>query len=367
MIGRLLVNNGDEVAVGAPIAVLLTPGETQQEIERVLSAAIKHALPTAGNVPEADKVTPAMITLPSLALDEQTLPEIPSAPVVHRRTFASPVARLLARQHGIELDSVRGSGPNGRIVKYDVQLLTQHVPQPAAPAQQAAGQSTWTAIPHSNMRRTIARRLSESQSTVPHFYVSLDCRVDRLLELRAEINATQSQKISINDFVLKATAMALRELPGMNVAWTEQAVLQFNSVDICLAVSTEKGLMTPIIRDAANQSLLQISVQAAQLAVRARAGQLRPEEFQGGSFSVSNLGMYGIEEFSAIINPPQSGILAVGAVRQEPVINAQGQVVPAQCMRCTLSVDHRSVDGAMAARWLAAFRQLIQAPVSLLL
>ena len=341
VIARLLVKNGDDVAVGAPIAVLLAPGETQQDIDQVLSASVFNAVPMH--------------------------PQHAVVSVASRRIFASPVARLLARQHAIELESVRGSGPNGRIVKHDVKVLIQHAPEPTFTAQQPATQSVSTTIPHSNMRRTIARRLTESKATVPHFYLSLDCRMDRLLELRAEINATQPHKVSINDFVLKAVAIALRDVPEVNVHWTQEAILQLHAVDVSVAVSTEKGLMTPIIRDAANKSLLQISVQASQLAGRARAGQLRPEEFLGGSFSVSNLGMYGVEAFSAIINPPQSGILAVGAVRQEPVIDPNGQIVPGQLMRCTLSVDHRSVDGALAARWLAAFRQLIQAPVSLLL
>ncbi len=361
VLGRLLVNNGDEVPVGAPIVVLLAPGETQADADRLLAGVVDDS-------PLVDNVAPAPTVSPGV---EAT---------ANRRIFSSPVARLLARERGVDLATVRGTGPNGRVIKYDVMLAIQAlgektlvvavppaVKQPTATTPATAGASTWTEVPHSSMRRTIARRLTESKTTVPHFYLSVDCRVDRLVSMRAELNAGQSQKISVNDFVLRAAALALREVPGVNVAWTDAALLQFHAIDIALAVSTDKGLITPIIRDAASKSLLAISTEARTLAARARDGQLRADEFQGGGFSVSNLGMYGIEEFSAIINPPQAGILAVGATRAQPVVDEGGQIRVGQVMRCTLSVDHRAVDGALAAAWLAAFRRLLEAPVTLLI
>lgn len=375
VIARLLVSQGDEVAVGAPIAVLRGPKDTQEDVDRLLSASaapkavIAKADSQVSTVSNrtAEPVPPSTVVLTQPV--PVSVPAVMSAgvSVASSRVFASPVARLLASQHAIDLGAVHGSGPNGRVVKHDVQLVIQGAAESPAHARQTLSRPPPTLVPHTNMRRTIARRLTESKSTVPHFYLSLDCRMDRLLALRAEINATQPQKVSINDCVLKATAIALRDVPEMNVAWTDEAVQKFHEVDISVAVSTEKGLMTPIIRDAASQSLLQIAAQAAQMAARARAGQLRSDEFLGGSFSVSNLGMYGIDEFAAIINPPQAGILAVGAIRQEPVVDPDGRIVVGQLMCCTLSVDHRCVDGAVAARWLAALRQLIQNPVTLLL
>ena len=343
VLANLLVKNGDEVPVGAAIAVLLGVGETQTDADRLLAGA---------------QAAPPAVIAESNAGAQPTVSQVGS-PARAGRIFSSPVARLLARQHGIDLATVHGTGPNGRVVKHDVLVLTLDA------GGKPAGD--WTEVPHTNMRRTIARRLTESKTTVPHFYLSVDCRVDRLVSLRAELNADQSQKISVNDFVLRATALALREVPGVNVAWTDTALLQFHDVDIALAVSTDKGLITPIIRDAANKSLLTISAEARLLAERARHGQLRADEFQGGSFSVSNLGMIGIDEFSAIINPPQAGILAVGASRAQPVVDDGGQIRVGQVMRCTLSVDHRAVDGALAASWLAAFRRLVEAPVALLI
>lgn len=215
------------------------------------------------------------------------------------------------------------------------------------------------------MRRTIARRLAESKSTIPHFYLSVDCRMDRLLALRAEINAGAARKISVNDFVVRAVAVALREVPEANVAWTDTAMRQFRSADIAVAVSTDTGLITPIVRAADSKPLSVISAEIAELAARARAGQLRPDEYQGGSFSVSNLGMHGVAEFSAIINPPEAAILAVGVTQPMPVVR-DGQVEVAQVMRCTLSVDHRAIDGALAAKWLAAFRRLLENPLAML-
>lgn len=215
------------------------------------------------------------------------------------------------------------------------------------------------------MRRTIARRLSESKASIPHFYLSVDCRVDRLLALRQEFNATAPRKVSINDFIVRASALALRAVPEANVAWTDSAMRQFAHADIAVAVATDEGLITPIVRAADTLTVSEISAAIAELAARARAGKLKPSEYQGGSFSVSNLGMYGVDGFSAIVNPPQAAILAVGAVQKKPVVEGDALAV-GSVLACTLSVDHRAIDGALAGRWLAEFRRVLEAPMALL-
>ena len=380
ILGKILAQAGTDYAVGAPIAVLLVPGESADAVRSLVDDGTGRADARSGAANSSGEP----------AGDVHTTLETSQGP--GKRIFSSPVARLLARRHGLDLTQVRGSGPNGRVVKYDVMLaaalladrreeptstvarapeanpadLTARA-RPIAEGSFARAASPWTEIPHTGMRRTIARRLVESKSSVPHFYLTADCRADRLIELRTQINEGRSEPVSVNDLVLRATALALREEPAVNVAWSDDAVLQFERVDLALAVSTPGGLITPIIRDAAGRSLLEIHSEARRLAQRARDGQLRPEEFIGGSFCVSNLGMYGVDEFAAIINPPQAGILAVGAVRAQPVVDVNGQIAVGQIMRCVLSVDHRVVDGALAARWLAAFRRLIETPVSLLI
>lgn len=288
------------------------------------------------------------------------------------RIFASPLARRLAAQRGLDLAALRGSGPNGRIVKRDIEQAATAAAAASAPAvarpaaPQAKASDAFTEIPHSNMRRTIARRLSESKATIPHFYLTADCRMEPLLALRAQINANAPRKISVNDFIVRAVAVALREVPAANVGWTDTAMRQYPQADIAVAVATDAGLITPIVRAADTKPLSVISAEIADLATRARASQLRPEEYQGGSFSVSNLGMFGVSEFSAIINPPQAAILAVGATQAVPVVEG-GALKAGQVMRCTLSVDHRAIDGALAAQWLAAFKRLLENPLSMLI
>ncbi len=357
VLGRLLVQAGQEVEVGAPIAVLLAEGETAANVDALLQAA-GAAAPTAAPA-QQQSAAPVSAAVTSATSD------------AGERLRASPLARRLAAQRGMALAGLAGSGPNGRIVKIDIERASSQatagaaVPAAAAPVSAPAGAAGYTEVPHSNMRRTIARRLSESKSTVPHFYLSVDCRMERLLALRAEINAAAGRKISVNDFIVRAVAVALREVPQANVGWTDSAMRQYQQADIAVAVSTDSGLITPIVRAADSKTLSQISQEIADLAVRARAGQLRPEEYQGGSMSVSNLGMYGVGEFAAIINPPQAAILAVGASRQQPVVEG-GELKVGTVMRCTLSVDHRAIDGALAAQWLAAFQRAIESPLSML-
>ncbi|WP_454732592.1 MULTISPECIES: pyruvate dehydrogenase complex dihydrolipoamide acetyltransferase [Cupriavidus] len=358
VLGRRLVAAGQDVEVGAPIGVLLAGGETGVDVGALIAAA--------GGAPASQAEAPAE-TAPPAAVDVAGGNATQAA-----RVFASPLARRLAAQRGLDLAALRGSGPNGRIVKRDVEQAAA-VPAPAsappvAPQAQANTPATaaFTEIPHSNMRRTIARRLGESKSTIPHFYLTADCRMERLLALRAEINAAAPRKISVNDFVVRAVAVALREVPAANVGWTDAAMRQYHQADIAVAVSTDAGLITPIVRAADQKPLSRISEEIADLAARARASQLRPEEYQGGSFSVSNLGMFGVSEFSAIINPPQAAILAVGATQAVPVVE-DGALRAGQVMRCTLSVDHRAIDGALAAQWLAAFKRLLENPLAMLI
>lgn len=353
-VARLLVNNGTEVAVGAPIAVLIDAGESVADADRILqSTPEKNASATLVSDPE------------------------PRGSQASQRVFSSPVARLLAKQHGLDLNLIVGSGPNGRIVKYDVLRAIQNDGESnisSVPARikgsdtlEHPAQAAFSDTPHTNMRRTIARRLTESKSTVPHFYLTVECRMDNLIALRTEINTTAQVKISVNDFIVLAAARALRDVPKMNVSWTEAAIREYHQVDISIAVSTQAGLITPILRNVNSKSLSQISFEIRALADRSKQGQLRPDEFQGGSFSISNLGMYGVDEFAAIINPPQAAILAVGAVKAQPVVNSSGVIEAGQIMRCTLSVDHRAVDGALAATWLAAFRRYIESPSMMLI
>ena len=361
VMGQWLVPAGQEVEVGAPIAVLLAAGEAAADVQALLQAAGAVATAPAAAAASAVPGTPA--------------PAATTAQASGERLRASPLARRLAAQRGVDLSRLQGSGPGGRIVKIDVERAQAAAPAPAlasAPVAAApvaapagSGASAFTEVPHSSMRRTIARRLAESKSTIPHFYLTVECRMERLLALRTEINASASRKISVNDFIVRAVAVALREVPQANVGWTDTAMRQYAQADVAVAVSTDTGLITPIVRAADRKTLSQISAEIADLAARARAGQLRPEEYQGGSFSVSNLGMHGVGAFSAIINPPQAAILAVGAAQQKAVVE-DGTLAVGTAMHCTLSVDHRAIDGALAAQWLAAFQRAIESPLSIL-
>jgi pyruvate dehydrogenase E2 component (dihydrolipoamide acetyltransferase) len=313
VVARLFVPAGDAaVAVGAPIALVVAPGE--------------HAPASAG------------------------------AP----RVFATPIARRIAREWDLDLPSLTGSGPNGRIVKQDVLSAR---PAPSAPAPVAAGPS---AVPHSSMRRVIAGRLVEARQSIPHYDLTVDVELDAVLDVRRGLNAGRAngERLSLNDFVVKGVGRALREVPAVNASWTEDAVLRHAGIDVAVAVSTEAGLITPVVRGVDEKPVAVLSAELKALAKRARAGRLRPDEYQGGGFTVSNLGMYGVREFAAIINPPQSGILAVGVAEQRPVVR-DGAVVIRTLMTCTLSVDHRTVDGAVGAQFLSAFRSALERPLAL--
>lgn len=366
VLGKIFFPDGSQnVKVDATIALLLAPGETSSALTQTMAAA-----PAAKAVP-APAASPAAPHVAASAV--ASVAAVATAPMTASgRILASPLARRMAAERRVDLASIKGSGPGGRIVKLDVEAAQataiSAVPAvPAVPVAAFASVSAYEEIPNSSMRRTIAKRLSEAKQTIPHFYVSIDCSIDALLRLRSEIaDCPDGTKLSVNDFVIKAASLALRKLPGVNASWTEAAIRRYSSVDVSVAVSTPSGLITPIIRNADIKSLAQISAEVKDLAERARLGKLREEEYQGGGFTISNLGMYGIREFAAIINPPQSAILAIGAGEQRAVVR-DGALAIATVMTCTLSADHRVVDGALGAEYLAAFKKLIEHPLSMLL
>jgi len=289
--------------------------------------------------------------------------------------FASPLARRIAKGAGIDIARITGSGPHGRIVQTDVEkakaggVPAAAKPQPGVIVPQIG--PAYREVPLNNFRKIAAKRLAEAKQTIPHFYLTIDCAIDRLLALRTEINARlaadkSETKVSVNDFVIRAVALALRKVPGANASFADTVIREYTEVDVSVAVATPNGLITPIIKHADEKTLVQISNEMKGLAARARDNKLRPEEFQGGGFTISNLGMYGVKQFEAIINPPQGCILAVGAGEQRPVAR-DGKLEIATLMSCTLSVDHRVVDGALGAVFLQAFKPLIEEPISLLL
>ncbi|MBU1586882.1 MAG: 2-oxo acid dehydrogenase subunit E2 [Actinobacteria bacterium] len=351
-VARLLVAAGDNVAVGTPIAVVLAAGEGDDAIGPALAAAGMSAEPEAPAA-AAPAAAPAPVAAPAAV----------QAEAAGDRLFASPIVRRLARERGIDLSAVTGSGPEGRIVRRD--LDGAQVAPAAAPAVAPAPAPGSTDVPLTGMRRAIARRLTESKTTVPHFYVTAHCNVGELLELRKRVNSAIETKVSVNDFVLKAVAGALRAVPEANAIWGGDVIRRFDTVDLAVAVAVEGGLLTPVLRGVESLTLTQVAAAVADAAARARAGKLRQEELEGGSFSVSNLGMYGVDEFSAILNPPQSGILAVGAAKERPIV-VDGQLAVGSVMTVTLSADHRVIDGAVAAQWMAKFVALIENPVAIL-
>ncbi|RUT25932.1 pyruvate dehydrogenase complex dihydrolipoamide acetyltransferase [Asaia sp. W19] len=362
ILGRIVVPEGSEgVKVNSPIAILVDEGE---------------AVPDAVEAPAAKKAEPAPQTVaqpastPAASAQPSPAQSAPVAGPAGKRVFASPLARRIASQKGIDLAALKGTGPNGRILRRDVENAKPVTTAAAAAPVMVPAEAK--RVPNSSMRKVIARRLSESKQTVPHFYVSVDIELDALLALRSKLNAASPSegegqfKISVNDMMIKAVALALRDCPGLNVQYTEAETLHFPEIDISMAVSIPDGLITPIIRQADRKSLRAISAEARDLAKRARDGKLKPEEFQGGTFSISNMGMFGVREFAAIINPPQAGILAIAAGEKRAVVRGD-QLAVATVMTATLSVDHRAVDGALGAQWLNALRDIVQNPYSLVI
>jgi len=370
---RLLIQPGQTVEVGTPIAVFADAGDTDDDIEAALAAAGGGSV-SASATPAAQADSAQCDPAP-VAVQEATgaleKPQIVAAS--SGRLSVSPLVRKRAREEGVDLSQVSGTGPGGRIVKKDLESFLSSAatapvaPQPATvvPVSAVSGEAAYTDKPHTSMRRAIARRLTESKTTVPHFYVTADCRMEKLLEARTQMNEAVGIKISVNDWVMKAVALALMEVPDANVVWRDDALRYFDRADIAVAVAVEGGLLTPVLRGVESMSLTQINSEVARLATKAREGTISLPEIEGGSFSVSNLGMYGIDSFQAILNPPQSGILAVGAAREAAVVEG-GQLVAGTVMTVNLSADHRAVDGALAAQWMKAFRHYIENPLALL-
>ena len=398
-IAKIVVPEGtQDVAVNDVIAVLANEGE---DVKAAGAGAAKPtasgtAPPKAAEAPAAAKPapTPAAAAAPApKATAPAAAAPAPQATVPasqtngHARTFSSPLARRLAKEAGIELTRVIGSGPHGRVIARDVEEaksgkgLKAPAAAPAGAPSIAPSMSdkqiralyedgSYEVIPHDGMRRTIAQRLTASVQTIPHFYLTMDCNIDKLVEAREEINAAAPKdkdgkpayKLSVNDFVIKALALALQRVPNANVSWTDGGMLKHKHSDVGVAVAMPGGLITPIIRKAETKPVSVISAEMKDFAARARARKLKPEEYQGGTTAVSNLGMYGIKDFTAVINPPHATILAVGAGEERPIVK-NGKIEVAQIMSVTMSCDHRAVDGALGAELIGAFKMLIENPV----
>lgn len=359
-LAKILINAGEFAEVGAAIGILLAANEGQAELEKLL-AEISNQTEEPQEVAEVTAEDKGF----SLNTNNQNNHNDISS---SERIFVSPLAKRMAKDASIDLKSIIGSGPYQRIVKKDIlqaiQATNNAISSEVAPTKQP--DSNVLEVAHTAMRRTIASRLTESKQNIPHFYLKANCIVDDLLTLRARINATANTKISVNDLIVKAVALALQNIPEMNVIWTDAAMLKHQSIDISVAVSTDTGLITPIVKNANNLSVSNLSRQIKELATRAREGKLQRDEYTGGSFTISNLGMYGTEEFSAIINPPQSAILAVGSAKKQAIVK-DDDIKIAQTISMTLSVDHRAIDGALAAQWLQEFKQIIENPFSILI
>ncbi len=392
---KALVAAGSQVEVGAPIAVLGAVGERVDDLAallRELGVAEESApviaerrdvpdQPVERAEPDVDPGSgaPVVEPAPESPVVEAPAPSAEPDPATPARppgrVFASPLARKIARDAGLAIEDIPGTGPRHRVLRRDVDALlaSRRVAPPAVPSAATPAVSPpatvagFEDVPHTRLRRVVAERLATSKREAPHFYVRTTVRVERLLALRAELNEALDGevKVSVNDLVVKAVALAHERVPDLNVTWTDDAVRRWHTADIAVAVATDRGLVTPVLRDVGHRSVSSVAAGVRELAGRAREGRLRQEELEGGSITVTNLGMYGVEEFAAIINPPHAAILAVGAVREEPVVQ-DGSVVAGSVMSLTLSVDHRPVDGVVAARWLAELTGLLERPVRLL-
>ena len=361
IIAKILVPEGtEEVPVNSLIAVLVEEDEKDADID----GFIANNQSTSGVIPVLNSsVVETIISQPLENKTPDLVGQKEKDSEIKTRIFASPLAKRIASIEGISLSNIVGSGPGGRVVKADVLAFEKNSSSAAAIRR---NNEEYTLVPNNNMRKVIAKRLLESKLTVPHFYLSIECAMDNVFKLREQININfaddKSKKLSVNDFIILASAKALKDVPTANASWTDNAIVMYNNVDISVAVAIDGGLITPIIKNADQKDITKISSEMKDLAKRARENALSPEEFQGGGFSISNLGMYGIKKFSAIINPPQGCIMAVGASSKRPVvINDKFEVIT--IMDVTLSCDHRVVDGAVGAGFLAAFKKYIEAPI----
>jgi len=382
ILGKILVPEGAQgVKVNEVIALLLEEGEDKKALADYKPKAAATAKKEESGVESRESEEKQKSAPASFLSTAPTYAPPPPPPVVSRdsrlstpdsKIFASPLAKRVAADKGVDLRRVQGTGPHGRIVRADVEGAQGGF---GGGGVVMRNPNEYSSLPNNNMRKVIAKRLTESKQFVPHFYLTVSVELDKLLEVRKELNAEAealagkegkpAYKLSVNDLVIKATALGLKRIPAANAMWTDEAILRFGNVDISIAVATDGGLITPIIRNADQKTVVQISAEMKDLAARARAGKLKPEEFQGGGFSISNLGMYGVKHFAAIINPPQGAILAVGA-GEERVLVKKGQMVVANVMDVTLSVDHRVVDGTLGAEFLQAFKRYVESPSLLL-
>lgn len=362
-LARIMIPAGTEqVAVNTVIALLLEEGEDASTLDKPSAKAKPQEAPIDAQKPtETPPIVKTVATTPEKNISI-------SRAVAGERIFASPLARRLAEHTNVDLQTLSGSGPHGRIIKLDVENAAKTLTPPLAPTiTPVYGESGYMDIPLNNIRKITAKRLTESKQEIPHFYLTVDCNLDALLALRTKLNVRlDDEKLSVNDFIIRAVALALIKVPEANVSWQDTFLRQYQSADVAVAVAIKDGLITPIIRAADQKSLRQISAQMKILAEKARSGKLTTEEFQGGSFTISNLGMYDIKHFGAIINPPQACILAVGMGEQRPIVR-EGEIQVATLMTCTLSVDHRAVDGAVGSKYLTAFKDLIEDPLKLLI
>lgn len=361
ILGKYLAKEGAPVAIGSPIAILLNAGEGEAELARLLEES---GVSNSSSIIETG--APRVEQIKKIEVKEmETAPPVQDVKVSNHdgRIFASPIVRRLARENGLDLTKFVGSGPNGRIVRRDIEnsFKTGVGPQSTAKLNLQNPPGSFTDIPHTGMRKAIARRLVESKSTVPHFYLNASVVADEFLNFRSKYNEWAPKKISVTDLLLKASAAAFVDVPMANVIWTDSAIRKFEDSDISIAVATDNGLITPVVLGVNRLSLAQLNEVTSDLINRARAGRLKQNEIEGGSFSITNLGMYGTESFSAIINPPQSAILAVGAAVEKQVV-LNGEVKICKIINFTMSVDHRAIDGALAAQWLAAFVKRVENP-----
>ncbi len=363
---RTLVDGGSTVEVGSPMAILGGAGETSVDVDAFMADL---GLGAVESTPAAERRE-----VPETEEHEHESP----APVVgSARLFVSPLARKMLREAGVEPSTVQGTGPGGRIVRRDVEAVLRGEPAVVAPATPPTPPTPVTPAtpatvgvehvdtPHSRMRRAIASRLTQSKQEIPHFYLTRTVSIDALLALRAQINVEAPVRISVNDFVVRAVGVAHARVPEANVIWTEDAMRSFTSVDVSVAIASDRGLVTPVVRGVDTSTLTSISTRVKEYVELAGQGRLQQKDLEGGTISVTNLGMYGVDEFAAIINPPHSAILAVGAGRPGPVV-VDGQLQVATCMRLVLSVDHRAIDGALAARWMDVLVRVLENPISLL-
>ena len=368
---RVFVGEGMTAPVGDVIAIIAAEGE---DIEALVAAAGGGAAPAQAAAPEAaptpaPAAVPAPVPAPAVVAPMVVPATMPTPATSTGRVKASPVARRLAGDIGLDLAAVQGSGPGGRVIKRDVETAARAVVTGAPALPEPAPGEDFVDIPLSQMRKTVARRLTESLGPVPHFFLTIDVDMARAMEARKRVNellAAQGAKASLNDVVIKAAAVALTHHPECNAWWQGDSVRRFNRVHMAVAVAVPDGLITPVVRDAHAKGLGRISAEVRELAGRAREKKLQPHEYTGSTFSISNLGMFGIEEFTAVINPPEAGIIAVGAVEERPVVQ-DGQVVVRPRMRITMSCDHRVIDGAQGARYLATLKSFLEEPATILI